>query len=71
MKGEKAMLNDNENVQMNMTEDEPSMLHENMLLDSTIQTVMGHTDITTTQKFYIKNRMSDDQISNQMKQVNI
>lgn len=48
-----------------------SMLHENMLPDSTIQTVMGHTDITTTQKYYIKNRMSDDQILNQMKQVNI
>lgn len=48
-----------------------SMLHENMLPDSTIQTVMGHTDITTTQKYYIKNRMSEDQISTQMKQVNI
>lgn len=48
-----------------------SMLHENMLPDSTIQTVMGHSDITTTQKYYIKNRMSDDQISNQMQQVNI
>jgi len=48
-----------------------SMLHENMLPDSTIKTVMGHSDITTTQRFYIKNRKSEDQILNQMQKVNI
>lgn len=50
MRGEKAMLNDNENVQMNMTADEPSMLHENMLPDSTIQTVMGWGTQTLLQR---------------------
>lgn len=46
-----------------------SVLHEKQIPDAYITTLLGHTDISTTQRFYIKNRLSDSEVNEQLKKV--